>query len=219
MSLLSLGLAILCAKLGFWQLARAHEKKSLLAQYAQQHDTTPSQWTMAKPLPKPFQRILCSGHYIAPTLLLDNQYYQHQFGVDVISLFQIDASHVVLVDRGFIPVSDRRHFPVVTEPNSSPNITGYAYYPKPNPFASGPAIAQNSLLIEHLDPAALRNILHKSLLPFIIRLDPNAPDGYIRNWPIATFPPERHQAYALQWFLLAIVSFGGGFIFIRKSVA
>jgi cytochrome oxidase assembly protein ShyY1 len=43
------------------------------------------------------------------------------------------------------------------------------------------------------------------LEPAVILLDPEAEGGYQRDWhpSFGGFGPERHQAYAVQWFSLA----------------
>ena len=50
----------------------------------------------------------------------------------------------------------------------------------------------------------------------IVLLDPAAPDGYERVWrPAMQFGPERHLAYAIQWFVFALVAL---VIFIALSL-
>jgi surfeit locus 1 family protein len=38
----------------------------------------------------------------------------------------------------------------------------------------------------------------------LVLLDPDQPDGYVRNWAPPGFPPMRHIGYAVQWFGLAL---------------
>ena len=40
--------------------------------------------------------------------------------------------------------------------------------------------------------------------PNIILLDAQEPDGFVRDWQPPGLPPERHSAYALTWFALAL---------------
>ncbi len=50
----------------------------------------------------------------------------------------------------------------------------------------------------------------------IVLLDPAAPNGYERVWrPAMQFGPERHLAYAIQWFAFALVAL---IIFIALSL-
>jgi surfeit locus 1 family protein len=44
-----------------------------------------------------------------------------------------------------------------------------------------------------------------ALLPFQMELSENQPEGFARHWTIqTTIPPEKHRAYAVQWFGLAL---------------
>ena len=51
----------------------------------------------------------------------------------------------------------------------------------------------------------LSKILHKTVYPFIIRLGKNEPYGFVREWPVIAMSPDRHRAYALQWFSMATI--------------
>jgi surfeit locus 1 family protein len=62
-------------------------------------------------------------------------------------------------------------------------------------------------IIEQLDIKLLSQLLQKQLSPFVIRLDKTDPFGFTREWAIVSMPPERHMAYALQWFVMALVLF------------
>jgi surfeit locus 1 family protein len=49
-------------------------------------------------------------------------------------------------------------------------------------------------------------LLGYDLLAFQLELSPDMPNGYVRHWNISTLiSPEKHLAYALQWFGLALV--------------
>lgn len=41
--------------------------------------------------------------------------------------------------------------------------------------------------------------------PFIIQLAPEAPHGFVRDWPVTVISPAKHIGYSIQWGLLAIV--------------
>jgi surfeit locus 1 family protein len=42
----------------------------------------------------------------------------------------------------------------------------------------------------------------------VIQLDPDAPGGYVRDWPRPDERADRHRSYALQWFGFAAASLG-----------
>jgi surfeit locus 1 family protein len=62
-------------------------------------------------------------------------------------------------------------------------------------------------IIEQIDIKLLGQLLQKDMFPFIIRLNKAEPDGFVREWAIVSMPPEKHMAYALQWFAMALVLF------------
>ena len=51
----------------------------------------------------------------------------------------------------------------------------------------------------------LADHLKTSLLRGVVYLDPEAPQGYLREWRAPGFKPEKHEAYATQWFAMAAI--------------
>ena len=50
----------------------------------------------------------------------------------------------------------------------------------------------------------VEQVLGRKVLPGLVLLDPELPDGYERAWEARLpFGPGRHIAYAVQWFALA----------------
>lgn len=197
-------------RLGFWQMARAVEKQQMVEAKTQGAAQAPVALTAQKAAVSQYQTLSVQGNYLSHTFLLDNQHYQHQFGYDVLTPLQLASGEVVLVDRGFVPGdSARSKLPMLTTPTALVSLTGYAYYPSAKGWMLGPAWEERgeTTVIERIDVKIVEQILHKSLYPFIIRLDKDAHDGYVREWPVVSMPPARHYAYAMQWFAIAFVVF------------
>lgn len=200
---------IFLSYLGFWQLQRAHEKKEMLAREASLAQNAPLQWSPGGTHPQQYQNVTVEGHYLPTVLLLDNQHHLHQFGYHVITPLQINADKVVLIDRGWVAGDlNRNKLPNVSQPPQPRQITGQVYYPSTKNRALGQILekkAANLAIVELIDIKIISQFLHKSVYPFIIRLDKREPYGYLREWAIVSMPPERHIAYALQWFAMAFV--------------
>lgn len=200
---------LLFARLGFWQLERADEKKQLLA--AQQHLAMqmPIHWQPGDSLPAQYQPIRVQGHFMPVMLLLDNQHYQHQFGYDVLSPLVVGKGKVILVDRGFVPAqANRGGFPLMTTPTGDIEIIGSVYVPSDKNWALGSIFDKkqtNLAVIELIDARIVGQFLHKSVYPFIIRLHPEAAHGFVRDWPVVAMSPSRHLGYAVQWFAMALL--------------
>ena len=116
---------------------------------------------------------------------------------------------VLLVDRGWLLGDQtRQRLPVTDSPSGIINLVGSAYYPSAKTWVLGQMIEKeqaNVVVIEFIDTQLIGQILHKSVYPFIIRLGKHEAGGYVRDWAIVSMPPQRHYAYALQWFAMALV--------------
>ncbi len=209
MTLLALCFILLFLRLGFWQIQRAHEKEKMLANYAARLHQMPVHWGPDKPFPEQYQNISVSGHYLPDVFLLDNQHYQHQFGYHVLSPLLLDNGEVIMFDRGWIRGDPtRQQFPDLQTLQTTMHLKGSAYYPTVTGWALGPMLEKKGkhlTIVEQIDTKKLSQILQKRVYPFIIRLDKAQAHGFVRDWAVVSMPPERHLAYALQWFSMALV--------------
>ncbi|OYV53810.1 MAG: hypothetical protein B7X00_01835 [Legionella sp. 21-45-4] len=180
----------------------------LLAQKQRSLLKKPIHWNPQQPLPKPEERLAVTGHFLDDLFLLDNQHHQHQLGYHVISPFIVNGS-ILLVDRGWVPMTQNQQpDPPIQTPTKTLTLNGSAYYPSPKQWVLGPKfskLAPHITVIELFDAKLMHHFLHKSINPFIMRLDESAPYGYHRDWVVINMPPERHLGYALQWFTMAFV--------------
>jgi surfeit locus 1 family protein len=209
MALLAFMVMALFLRLGVWQLERAAEKKQMLASVAKEQNQSPQPWDAGQKLPHQYQNISLTGRFLPHVFLLDNQHYQHQFGYDVLSALVLHNGQVVLVDRGWIAAGSSRktHLPIKT-PKKRLRVMGQTYYPSKQTWMLGPVLEvqrPEAVIIEQVDIHRISQFLHKSVYPFIIRLGKEADDGYVREWPVVSMPPERHYGYALQWFAMALI--------------
>lgn len=207
--LLALFAVMLFIYLGVWQLQRADEKKRLLVAEQALANQTPIFWQKGDKLPQQFQPLSVEGHYLPDLFLLDNQHYQHRFGYHVISPFELSGRGIILIDRGWVQGDiTRQTLPVIQTPETTLRISGKAYYPSPKNWVLGDVLEHKSAktaVVERIDTNMISQFLHKSVYPFIIRLNENDAFGYIRQWMTVSMLPERHYAYAIQWFIFAIV--------------
>lgn len=194
-------------RLGFWQVHRAEEKRQLLTAYQMQMKQAPLPFS-GEPVQQ-YQRISLDGHYLPIVLLLDNQHHAHQFGYDVLSPLVLANGRVVLIDRGWIAGDvGRLTLPHIDTPSLIQRIEGHVYVPSVKQWLLGQSLdikTKHLAVIETLDVATVSQFLHKSVYPFIIRQSAEDTNGYVRDWAIVSTPPGRHDAYALQWFMFALV--------------
>jgi surfeit locus 1 family protein len=212
---------VLLVNLGFWQLRRAEQKRVIIEQFSGGATTTEllSANNVAE-LPL-LQHVTIDGRFdTAHQVLLDNMPASKDaagFGKPGFRVLTplISDQHIVLVDRGWIPLGrTREDLPDLQVPIDSRTVHGrLADLPRPGirlqgnaPSESWPRVMNFPTLPE------LQNIFGPTLLPRIVLLDENEPNGFRRDWSarysVMEFGPEKHIGYAVQWFGLALALVG-----------
>jgi surfeit locus 1 family protein len=188
--------------LGVWQLKRADEKKmrEQCARMAEKKAPAP-----LPAHPRAYQRIQVTGQYLDQTLFLDHQYEQHQLGYHVFTPLLLENNWAVVIDRGWIKKQDLSK---IQTPSSIHTIKGQIYFPSSKEWLLGEPmeIKSNKIAITQTQkPELFSHFLQKPVYPFIIRLDADEPNGFIRHWIINNMPWQRHIAYAIQWFIFGVI--------------
>ncbi len=211
--LFTLGFSGLCG-LGFWQLQRAELKSQRhgvflerinsdrigLSQLLEESDVT---W-------KP---VTLDGKYLGINILLDNQVLNTLAGYEVFSVFEIKGYGAVLVSRGWVSNhSDRSIVPHLPLPQEEFKLSGY-FGPTP---VSGISFDENVSNIEQLSKSTIR-VQHVewselgvmlegvSIRPLIVYIDADGLGALKMDRIIPGSGASKHQAYAVQWFCMAIV--------------
>lgn len=209
-SFAALLLFALLITLGFWQLHRYHYKQDLLRHYHSASESAPITLTEFETRSDgAFQHIDIQGRYIDDkTILLDNRWYHHQLGYEVLTPVRLTGEDkAVLVNRGWVPAPPtRQELPVIKPGRSVHDIIGYVNLINPNIFILGENVSDVKswpIRIQKVDVSQLSQLVGIELYPFVLRLDVNQPNGFVRNWEIVNVLPQRHLGYAVQWFLMA----------------
>lgn len=194
--------------LGFWQLGRADEKRSLMARYdAGAASTVELDAASAATLPR-YQQVQLRGRYDSQhQILLDNMPSQHgQPGYRVITPLELGSGGWILVDRGWLaPGATRSDLPDVRVDQVDRTLTGRLdELPRPGialEQAPMDAAAPWPRVMNYPSHDAIETALNVKLLNGLVLLDPGEADGYERSGEVRLpFGPERHIAYAVQWF-------------------
>lgn len=199
--------------LGFWQLDRAAGKAARYAAFEAAKTQPAVTLNRYQPLPR-YAPVTINGALHGPLVFLDNQLRDGRPGVHVFALLAPDnGGPEVLVNLGWRPIGARRELPEVELPEDS-RVTGLLADPPPVGIKLGDeALAGfGPLRTPYLELAVLERRLKLKLAPQILLATGDDPE-FVRQWRPATMPPERHHAYAFQWFslataVLAILSIG-----------
>lgn len=210
-SVATLVLLAILISLGFWQLRRADEKRTLMAQAeAGRHSTLVLNSTAVAQL-KRYQHVQVHGRFdSAHQILLDNMPSKDgQPGYRVLTPLQLEAGGLVLVDRGWVPLgNDRKTLPQLAVGQDPRTLSGMLdELPRPGVRAGGAGVVPDvwPQVLNYPRYTELRLLYGPQLQAHIVLMDADAADGFERVWQINLgFGPERHIGYAIQWFGLAV---------------
>jgi cytochrome oxidase assembly protein ShyY1 len=197
---------------GVWQLGRAQQKEALFAAWAQVDALPTLDLSAAKDVAlnrETLLRVAVRGRYLSKrNVLLDNQQRPGQVGVMVYTPFAIaDTQELLLVARGFLPIPrDRSEFPDPQVSDDLVEIRGLLTAPPAPGYRMGQVASSQTWprLLTAIDTAQLSEALGQTLLPGVLLLDPQAPEGFLRDWHPNTLSADRHRGYAVQWLGLAL---------------
>ena len=200
---------VLFARLGFWQLDREVEKATQIARLAENHLRPPidlDKLDINNYEDLSGLRIESEGLFLEDKIFLrDNVIFQGKVGFEVLRVFRTEAGQQVLANFGFLQGRpDRTMLPDIAELKAPRTAIGEVY--------SGPWMDAGGIelysgwprVTPTQDPLENSKALGSELAPFIVRIDTKHPDALPRYWPRALTKPEKHHAYAIQWFAMAV---------------
>ncbi len=209
--LLAIAMECLLLRLGFWQLARGNEKQvQIEALQKVLREKKSIDLATASAQSRAYQWARGNIRFQTDTqLLLDNQRRGDKVGVVIYQLGISDSGQAFLIDLGWLPVTGVRQFPNPAPIHGVYTLEGLLLPPPSPGFAIGTALSEmdsNRLLLTRLELTNIATRLKQTLAARVLRPDPIINIGFKRDLDVLqnTLPPEKHQAYALQWFGLAV---------------
>jgi surfeit locus 1 family protein len=202
-------IALVCARLGFWQVSRLRERRAANAIAAQERAAPPVELT-ADHLDSALagRRVWARGRYDhAYDIVVRGREYAGVPGVEIVTpLVMDDEKTAVMVDRGFVPSPDAVR--VASDSFREPGRKDVEGYLIPVPSGQGMPLEHGGLTTwGRLDLAALRARLPYRVYPFSIL---QAPDSSLPRFPRRQDPPALdngpHLYYAIQWFSFSLIA-------------
>ncbi len=202
-------------KLAYWQQSRAEEKQQRLTrieQLAQQTGLTLTQ-LQAVEQKLPAQETIndypvqLSGEFLGEYMFfLDNQVNKGRLGYRVFQVFA-SAEQWLLVNLGWVAGSiNRQELPATLPLTGSYQFKGHVRFIESGIVLQEEFFSQVDwpLRVQQISLEKFSTLLNLPLLPFVVYVDKQAELGYEKNWQPIVMPPEKHSAYAFQWFSLSI---------------
>lgn len=215
-TLATLVLLPILVSLGFWQLQRAEEKQRLEAEWAQRQSAAPvALETLAGQDPEQlaYRGVRLNGEFLPDRyLLLDNRVREGRFGYEVLGIMALESGGIAVVNRGWLAGDPaRRALPEVAWPRGRVSLTGHLYRSPGEPYLLGEQDLSGDwpLVIQALEIDAVAARLVQEfpggMFPLEVRLGPGQPGALLADWQLVNASPQKHQAYAVQWFSMAVV--------------
>ena len=196
--------------LGFWQLDRADQKRTIEASI-QKANTGVVELIMNQNelLNKEYYEVRLQGSYIGDKqFIYDNQIVDQASGYYVLTPFVLTGqSNAIMINRGFIPWNGRRdQLDDIAVDSAFREVKIQVSRPiKRIELKTSDISNQFPVLIQAIDFDVIEEISSTSFVDVIGLLDPSSDDGFVRKWEPYTGSIEKHIGYAIQWFLMALV--------------
>lgn len=201
--------------LGFWQLERAAFKDGLIKQKAISVDSkfldnAELALLIGGQQDARYLKVDLRGEHKNDLIILQNKMYNAVQGYFVYTpLFLTGEQSAVLVNWGWRELEQNREFIDHIFWNRDQHIKGTL-----DRTVSGIAVAEEQYvsspyLLATLNYDELSKALGYTVYPYEVRVSQDSADGFVRDWAMSaqgTMPPEKHRAYAFQWFALALTA-------------
>ena len=196
--------------LGFWQLERADDKRSIETSIKQANTGSVELIRKEEGLQsKEYYEVRLQGKYLSDKqFIYDNQIVDQVSGYYVLTPYALEGqSKAILINRGFIPWNGRRDkLADIVIGQETREIKVQISKPiKRMELKPSEVGIQFPVLIQSID---LQDMADRAKIDFssvIGLLDASASNGFIRKWEPYTGSIEKHIGYAVQWFLMALV--------------
>ena len=196
--------------LGFWQLERADDKRSIEASIKQANTGSVELIKKEEGLQsKEYYEVRLQGKYLSDKqFIYDNQIVDQVSGYYVLTPYALEGqSKSILINRGFIPWNGRRDkLADIVIGQETREIKVQILKPiKRMELKPSEVGIQFPALIQSIDLQDMADRAKVDFSSVIGLLDASASNGFIRKWEPYTGSIEKHIGYAVQWFLMALV--------------
>jgi len=221
--------ALVCVRLGIWQLDRLAQRRVFNAHVITMRAAPPLDLPAHADLTQTeWRAIRLNGIYdFENQIAIRNQFNGNQYGYHLVTPLRLLDDTTVLVDRGWIP-ADGNSAPADWRKYDQPGqvaLSGIVRLSQTNPPFGGesdPALTPGQTRLDFwvfVNVQRIAKQISYPILPVYIQLDPD-PN---RTAPPIPYQPELdlsegpHQGYALQWFIFAALLLGGYPFYLKKQ--
>ncbi|MDE0840926.1 MAG: SURF1 family protein [Porticoccaceae bacterium] len=198
--------------LGFWQLSRADEKRAIVAHFDRNQQSKPALVGDLSGTADMQYRLAWLRGELDPKrrIFLDNRVRHNRPGYEVLEVLTLEDSGVrVLVNRGWVAAPlDRNKLSTVVSVSGSAQFRGFLYRNLPGSFILDDGVTVPDdwpVRLGWISVERASAVFQQLFYDYQLRLDRDSPGALETGWPTVAVQPEKHTAYAVQWFTMAAV--------------
>ncbi|GEK10690.1 SURF1 family protein [Pseudoalteromonas peptidolytica] len=216
---------LLCVALSYWQWQRAAKKHAINQHIEKRQDQNLANRNNPEskvPIEQIDGEVQLTGRFVAGAVwYLDNQVVKGRVGFDVISVLEVSKTgEYVVVNLGFVPQRASR-IPTLTS-LSETKVTFPAYIKtnvsKGFTLADSAAESQQAhSIIQYIDLDYLSKASNRTLLPIIAYMTHDVLGSTEPHYQPVVMSPQKHEAYAVQWLLIAFSALVIGWKLSKKE--
>jgi surfeit locus 1 family protein len=220
-------MAIVCIRLGVWQLSRLSERRARNAVVAERLTAAP---VGLEALPADTgqlrnRRVRVRGRLdLANEIVVTGRTRNGSPGVHIVTPLRVAGRDTaVLVNRGWVysPNSAEVDLTAWREPDS---LDAAGFVEPLSPGREGDraaASARSARLVRRLDRDALARELGYPIAPYVVTLLADSGSTQVAEHPVRLPTPAldegAHMSYAIQWFAFATIAIVGAGVYVRKA--
>ncbi len=212
-AIVTIALVIIGIALGQWQTDRARQKQAIHQALQRSMQLAPHNYQADSPLAlaSPYARLKLRGSFLPQQdFYLDNRPLKNQAGYQILTPFRLSGSQLhLLVLRGWHgrDAQDRNKLLRLTTSDDELELEGIVlpHVQRVMQFAEDANI-QAYTLRQNLTVDELARLSGKTYLPFILSQTYPLPDGLQTIEVVPANQADKHKAYALQWYGLALMA-------------
>ena len=216
-------IAIVCVRLGVWQVSRLHERQRFNDELRSRAETAP-----VDPAEVPqdsgarhFRRVRIAGTYdFAHEIIITNRTRNGSPGVNIVTPLRIPGKDTaLLVNRGWVYAPDGMTVDLARwkEP---PEMTGDAYVENFVARKGEARSASHDNAFRWMDRPTLTQAFPYPISPWFVVLigsGGKTPENVPPRVEVPPLDEGSHRSYAIQWFSFAAISIFGTILYLRRK--
>jgi surfeit locus 1 family protein len=220
---LTIVFAMVCTRLGFWQLDRLEERRTWNSHLEQRLAAAPIAVTAlpADSTAGHYRRVSAHGRFdFERQVALATRSFQGSPGVHLLTPLRLDDGATVMVNRGWVYAPDAMTIDAakwIERDGDTVTVTGYAETWSGRETVPVPA---RQRVVRALDSLAVARLVGAPILTYFIAQTSDSARSPAR--PVRLGEPVlsdgSHRSYAIQWFSFALIALVGGVLLVREEL-